>query len=450
MKIRRKWLLLIMMFVGLISILIWAVLKNDQETVEAAEEQVLKATGEIQAIDVFADQRVSLTKEGDNWTVPHVDQSIYRERVQGFITAMTEMKGEAIDVDRSSVALKFPNVTVKFTNQAGEGQRISVGQMHPNREQYYIEHMERQQVYLVDRTVIETIPLHPNDIVDQRLISIAPNQLQQITIHNGTEHIELQKESPYSDAEALAHISGWYMHEPYEGVYSVGFTPMQEILNGIEQLEATKTVDDESDVGLTDSNFSITFMSENQRKQTVVIGDPAPEQQYYAKVKGEDQIYTLETALLDPYSRPSFDMIDKFVSIISLDVLNQLTIDTSSGEKIRIEVDHKQSSTDQDGKQDFFINDKKIEEQSFRNMYQSVAGLTVDRHLKKEPKTEEADVTMTYEIRLENGDVKTKKVNFVSLNQEEFAVQLREQVMEFAIKKEKVYQAIETIRNGEG
>src|SRR5699024_6807473 len=249
------------------------------------------------------------------------------EKMNLFIESMKEMTGEEAEVETKDVNLDFPNVTVAFTNEEEEIQRVAIGQLDTQQERYYVEHKEKETVYLVDRTVIETIPLQKEALFNNQILSMSSESVEEIQINNGTEEILVNKTSPFSEEESLAHISGWYMHKPYNGIYSIAYSKMEAIVLGIDQLEQSETIMDEGNYGFTDSDFSIAF-SDGDISETLSIGNPAANNHYYAKLGGTEEVYTIPTELLDAYSYQAFDMIDHFVEILALEAVSGLVIET--------------------------------------------------------------------------------------------------------------------------
>src|SRR5690625_3711125 len=155
-----------------------------------------------------------------------------------------------------------------------------------------------------------------------------------MNIDNGVETYELAPVSPYTEEEARTNLSGWYMYDHYNNIYSVKYNPMSEMIYGIKDIEWLEIIEDPDEdletYGLADVNFKITFSSADD-EETILIGAPATAGSYYAKLEDDDRIFTVANKSLHPYSYQTFDLVERFVKIIAVDVLKQHDIQTPAG-----------------------------------------------------------------------------------------------------------------------
>ncbi|UOQ48369.1 DUF4340 domain-containing protein [Gracilibacillus caseinilyticus] len=440
-KKQSWWLLFLIIAVGIIIAL--GVL-SDEPAEEANsstnEVSLLENTDQIEHIKVFADQNVEVEKNNEDWQLVNNEQPVDTEKMNSFVSAMKDMKGEETDVKKRNVNLGFPRVTVAFTDASGEKQQISIGQLDKESNRYYVAQSEQDKIYLVDSSVIQTIPLKNQDLLQTGLLSISADALTELKIDNGTEEIVLSNEPVFSEEESLAHISGWYMHKPYQGVYSVAYSKMEEMLLGLEQIQQTGTASADEDHGLDNAAFTITFSAE-EKSETLLVGNPAAENQYYVKLKGEETIYTVPTDVLDPYSYKAFDMIDHFVDIVALEVLSELKI-TTSAQSYNFTFDHEEN--DSEIKTTVHHQEETVNTEDFRAIYQSLAGLRFDEPV-EDVSNEEAELTIEYTIQSQQSKI-THQVSFIPLSDETYAVKTNDNPAEFSIKKEKVTKVLDQLK----
>jgi hypothetical protein len=294
--------------------------------------------------------------------------------------------------------------------------------------------------------LIDALPSSQEDLYDRSIVKITSEQVRKINIYNGIETIELAPESPYSEEEVRTNLSGWYMHEPYDNIYSIKYNPMSEMIYGIKNIEWLEVVDESgSDLekyGLIDINFKITFSSDD-RQETILIGAPATNQSYYAKLADGDKVFTVDNRALHPYSYQAFDLVEKFVKIIAIDVLKQLEIQTENESYLitadRIDVDGEESESNST----FKINDQEIEEVAFRELYTLIAGVSVSEE-SNDIIYSTPEVTMLYTIIDSNVGEKEISVDLVHYDEENYAVFLDGKA-DFLVKKEDLSQMIESI-----
>ncbi|MGP4041445.1 DUF4340 domain-containing protein [Gracilibacillus sp. D59] len=440
---KTRTLIYVIISIIVLSALLFILVNVNQNKKEAdgTSEQIIESFEQVTDIQVFASENVTLTKKKQGWQVVDAENEVDTDKMESFLLAMEEMTGEAVEVDKKNVNLDFPKVTVSFADTEGNTQKISVGQMNGQGDRYYVEQLEKEKIYLVDRSSIETIPLKRTALLDTKILTISAEDVTGMEIDNGTEVIQLSKESPYSEKESLAHLSGWYMHEPYQNVYSVAFSKMQEMVVGIDKLEQVETVNGEGDYGFTDSDFSIEF-SNGQKQEKLIVGDPAANNQYYVQIDGKQEVYKLPTKLLDPYSHQAYDMIDRFVHIVSLNVIDELSIKTPE-DKVTYTMEHEETNAEE-VKTTVFHEGEELNTESFRDGYKQLAGLTFDEAYNGEAVEEEPEVTITYLITDENNEITKNTIEFSSISDTHYAIMKNNNnQIDFTVQKDKLHQALE-------
>ncbi|SFL52039.1 protein of unknown function [Gracilibacillus orientalis] len=442
MKKTRTLIYVLISIVGL-SVLLFLLVNANQDTNDTDEDstQLIERFEQITNIDVLASENTSLTKTEQGWQVVDAENEVDTNKMDSFLLAMEEMTGEAVEVDKKNVNLNFPKVVVSFTDQEGETQKIAVGQMHEQGEQYYVEHQEKETIYLVDRSSVEMIPLQRVALLNNKILTVTSEDVTEMKIDNGKEVIQLSKESPFSEKESLAHISGWYMHKPYQNVYSVAFSNAEEMVVGVDGIEQVETVNGEGDYGFADSDFSIVF-SNGEKDEKLVVGDPAADNQYYVKVEGKEEVYTIPTDLLDPYSHQAYDVIDHFVHIVSLEVIDELSIETPE-DQVTYTMEHEETAEDV-VETTVFREGEELETEVFRDDYKQLAGLTFDEVYNGQQVDEEPEIIISYLITDENNETIENTIEFRAISDTHYAIiKNNSNQIDFTIEKDKLQQAIE-------
>src|SRR5699024_1475913 len=174
----------------------------------------------------------------------------------------------------------------------------------------------------------------------------------------------------------------------------------------------------------------------------ILIGAPATGTTHYAMLEGDQTVFTIDNQALLPYSYQAFDMIEKFVKIISVDVLKELRIQTLHGDDISIMIEHDGESDSNDL---FQINGQTINEQDFRDVYKVIAGLSISEEV-TDASYETPEATMNYIILDKDDNEKEVIVEFVHYDDENFAVFIDEKA-DFMMKKEDFTHMIEQINH---
>ena len=278
----------------------------------------------------------------------------------------------------------------------------------------------------------------------QPVLSIKADQVRHLTLENGEKTIELVPDSPYSEEEVRTNLSGWYIHLPYQNVYSVKYNPLVDMLYGIAELKWNEIIGEKENLdkyGLEQPDMKLTFQTE-EGEETLLIGDQAGEGKRYAKLTDGEQIGTIAEDVLEPYQLQAFELVEKFVKIIAIDVLEQLQINYGDQE-ILIEIDHPIEQEDQESPL-FFIDDQAVEEDTFRNLYKNIAGLSVDDTV-EDATYHSPEATMVYTIfNQEQKEKQEIKVELVSYDKQNFAVFLNGKA-DFLLKKDVFEQMLKKI-----
>ena len=290
----------------------------------------------------------------------------------------------------------------------------------------------------------DEIPAVTQNKLEKSVFQIATDKVNEIIISNDVEKIKLLPNSPYSEEEVRTNLSGWFMHGPYKNVYSVKFNKMSDMLYGLEDIKPEKIIDEHEgnldEFGLANVDFKITIGS-GDREETILIGAPANNESRYAKLETHDRIFTINNVALEPYSYQAFDIVEKFVKIVAIDVLKQLTIQYLDQELV-ITVEHEV------GLKSGFnveINGNQIEENKFRKLYKTIAGLSVEEAI-EDAKYDIPVATMIYTILDSHTGEKDVKVELIPHNDKSFAVFIDNKA-DFLIDKKKFIEMIEEINN---
>lgn len=313
------------------------------------------------------------------------------------------------------------------------------------KKQYPIEEVKDKETdLLMEDAEIDKLPTTHQNVEDKSIVQIASEKVNKIVIYNGAQKIELSPDSPYSEEEVRTNLSGWYMHQPYKNIYSIKYNKMSDMLYGLNGLKWERILDGNvtnlAEFGLKDVDFKISIGSEDQ-EETILIGGPANEDSNYAKLETDDSVFTINKKALLPYSYQAFDIVEKFVKIVAIDVLKQLTIQYLDQE-LTINIEHEEGL---ESNIKVEINGEKIEEKEFRNLYKVIAGLSV-KDVIEDAKYNTPEATMIYTILDSNMGEKEVKVEFVSLNEKSFAVFIDNKA-DFLVEKEEVVKMIDEINN---
>lgn len=445
---KRKYLIAIGVVVISLAVVLFFITKEtstNKEDNKQETELLIKNSQQIDNVTFQMGTPVTLVKEKDEWKIKDSDQAADQTKIKTALTTLFSWEGEKVNVKKKDVGLDFPQVKLILGSSEGEKQEWAIGDLNSQSTAYYVENKNTDTIYLVTSTMIETLPLQKQGYTDNKIITITAETVNNITINNGVETIELTNDGPYPEEESRANLTGWYVHAPYEGYYNAAYSKMSDMIYATDQFEMTELVatnpTDLTEYGLDKVEFSIKFETA-EKTEEVLIGSRAAGSNYYAKLAGETAVFTISNQLLEFYSYQAFDLLDGYVKIIALDVMEKLIIE-SPNLSTEIVMEHTKE-TNAEGEEEissvFSVDDRIIEEDAFRQAYKFVAGLKVSKVV-KDATYQEPAVQLTYIIGLGKDNQKEIDVAFVPYDADYYAVFV-DQIADFLVLKEDVNQML--------
>ncbi|MFC4321564.1 DUF4340 domain-containing protein [Litchfieldia salsa] len=413
-------------------------------------ENLISNAKTLKEIHVFhEDDKVSLIKRDTGaWDGVDLEREQDRVKVDNTIVNILSLQGMKVnEVSEDDTGLKSPFITLELIDETGALENVYIGSLSQDKRFYYVSLATNKVIYQVPIEMIEQLPLESHDLTNNAITDIKSDTVKHITIDNGKQTIELLPSSSYLEEEVRTNLSGWFMHQPYKGVYSVKYNKMADMLYGIDKLEFEEVigehVEGDHQYGLTDVNHSITIATDS-KQDTILIGKLVDDHSYFAKMKSDNKVFTISKKVLEPYSFQAFDIVDQFVKILALDVLSKVKVNTPEDEIVMV-IKQKNMQTSSESKQnlEFQLNDQLIEDKEFRDLYKSIAGLSVTGEV-LDAQYKQAESTITYTLNLANNDTKEIIVEFVPYNDRHYAVFI-DQSADFIIEKQRVQEMIELL-----
>lgn len=437
MKPKYKWLFFSVLIVLSVSVLIILSQHPDSESTQEKKEkeQVSFFSNIDQVQEININNSISINKQGQGWQVEEVTEKLDDLKIERTVNNVLSMGGVIMDDENiKNSGLENPWMTIDILGMKDEKITVSIGQQNEGDNYYYASITGDSNIYKVEPAIIDSIPTSADKLVYNRMVEIRPNLLEEIIIYNGEQTIELKPESSTSEEENRTNLSGWYMHQPYKGEYSVKYNHMSDMIYGVELFEKMEVVkesgQDLGTYGLDIVDFHITFKGDGV-EETLLIGNPASNQSYYAKLESNDEIVTVPREIVTIYSYQAFEMVEKFVGIYALDVVESIEIKSGANE---IQIDKKEDN--------FRINQTLIEEEKFRDLYKEIAGLSVDEEADKAI-SDSPKATIEYMIDLGN-QYKDILIEFVEYDKDTYAV-VRNGITDFLIDKSKLLELVNQI-----
>lgn len=392
---------------------------TEEKSTSENKKTLLSSIKEVKQIQINSE--VILKKVArDQWEAIDLEREADTSKINHAVETISALEGTKTDKNMEETGLTTPQVEIEIVGEEEEKVSIFIGAKTDDNLSYYVSISGEDAIFKVDAVTVEAIPFQKHAVTDNHFLAITSETVNEIIIDNGIQTIRLKPESEYEEEEVRTNLTGWYMHEPYDGAYSVKYNKMTNMIYGLDKLEIEKVISDKADnlkeYGLENVDFTITLNS-NDESEKILIGDPAGgAQTYYAMLKGKSTVFTIRKEALNPYSYQAFDIVERFVKILAIDIVKQLKIEGKAKEHV-IDITHNENDTNEDERVTaltFKIDGKPIGEDSFRDLYKQIAGLSVDKEV-EDAAYQKPEASISYTILTDKSNKKEILIELVQI-----------------------------------
>lgn len=432
---------------------------EDQDTsiklTSTSEEKVLQFTlkNDSRKLNFFQDKEKN--KESYPWKLDYPYYiKLNKYRVNDIIYNLAKLKADRIIAenpdDLTAYGLDKPQgiVTATFTENVINNSnylQLSIGQRSGSGIGYYTRIKGDTKVYLIKSYIINEFFQPINHFRDKNLAVIDVKNINYLKIIN-EDMLEIQAISENQDLLTAGIFSNYMMTEPYQYTQMVNETILNEKLETIPaQIIANEMIEDRKPdlqkYGLNPAKKQLIIGDKNNNRIHILLGHELDDTYYYAKLKNQDEIFTVEKDLYLITNSKPFELLDKLALLVNIKDVNRIKIERSVKEKYDIEIKRTQRlnvSTDKDEQNEldekYYINSTEVVEKPFKEFYQVLIGLMYDAENPK-PDKKATDIKITY--YLNNADTPEVNISFTAFNRDFYAF-YREGVSEFLINRRQV------------
>ena len=413
---------------------------------------------------------IVLEKTGETWQLLYLDGIIPpgeldQRQIRNLADSLARIWIERIvdeeAQDLSVYGLDDPSAWAMLTDSSGKKAVYYLGNITPSRNSYYFMEEGDEKIYSVFAFTADSLRFSI-DSIRQRLLF--PNfelwDLAQLRIEGtiegtteGTEDsivIEIRPESvlPYLASSFSTHI----LSSPYLLPRGTNTEALNLLISGLKNLTIDRFIDQSIDQSIEDVPLSLApygldkptriFLQAGGYSLNLLIGNPINGNRY-AKLEDGRHVFTL-AGLESLVNAKPFPLIDKFALLVNIMSADHLSI---SGAERTLNVDLLNSS-DQNHDSAFFINGKKAEEESFKDFYETVIGLTIEAEHPGTAGPQSAalqagnDPEITIEYRLNNPPGGRASITLLPYNRDFYALR-QEGAVEFLISRNQVRRIFE-------
>ena len=331
--------------------------------------------------------------------------------------------------DLSVYGLDNPSATAIIAFTDGTSATLFAGAKTPTKVAYYVQLEGDPKVYAVRNYTINRFFTELDDMRDRDIPLPNPQAITYFKL-TGEQVIEIVKMDEEDDFIG-SQFASMKLVQPFKQERSIDtqrFSELIEILPGAVTIE--EFVDDNpSDLsvyGLDPPKYE-WIMRDEESFVHLLFGNDVGEDEIHVKLPDDIKVFTLAKSSLPIYDIKPFTLVDKFVLIPNIDIVDEFTIN-GFGKTFISEIKREKKLSVQEGEEDevistYFVDGTEIEEDPYKDFYQSVIGLLVDA-VNPEPKPMGTpDVTIVYKLG-EEAPVASARADFVKLSHDFYAVYL--------------------------
>lgn len=374
---------------------------------------------------------LSLVKKDDKWVYEEkqdlkLDENMVNTIVQNFtaLTAEKSVENEASDLDK--YGLKNTKNTAAVSLNDGSNYTLELGNQTPGGSSYYLKLKDKNEVYIVSQSAGEAVKYSLNDLRSKELATIDTADLKYLKITNlKGETIEIKANDAQNNDEKQYGVNAFIMTKPYSNAHGVDAEKLTKLTDTIKGLSIADFASDSSKelskYGLDKPRLEL-LAKDSKKEFHLYFGKDMDDNSVAFKAAGAPEVYTMSKESMEALNANPFDLIDKFVYIINIDLVDKITIENGAQKDV-ITLSRTTKKAEKEGEKDetvtaYKINDKEVSEDPFKKFYQVIIGLKIegvnDKNLSEKP-----EVRIVYNLNSPNK--KTTVVSFAEYSSDFYA-----------------------------
>ncbi|MFW5788593.1 MAG: DUF4340 domain-containing protein [Spirochaetota bacterium] len=460
----KRWIRLAAVVGAIAAMVVALVVLRSQDPDASSEEPTPSLDEDSERVTLLqndrdAIERIAIDGDETDLTIERVSDGEFRpvyehdvdfdrsrvDRVVSQAASMTSRRviGEVDDL--SEYGLDEPSATITVERSDGERQRIAVGSMTPARDAYYVMRPDDGNVYTVFDSWVRPFFTTLDAMRVRSIPQVDFQALERIvieTLEGRTIRTELV---PESEEDPELGFSRFAVYEPFSRRFQANTNWFEELQEALESLQIGTFVDDAPDdlaeYGLAPPRARVLIEDEETTLEVLVGAET--EGGRFATFPDAQSVFVLSG--IEPIvDVRAYDTISPFALIVNIDLLDTFVVETGdqtfTGRIERTPVDDPETE-EEEFDEAYFLNDRQIDEDTFKDLYQWAIGLQLDAEIAADeiPTTDELAarepiVSITYNLTDDHGPL---SVSFVPQNAN-FAAVVRDGRAEFLIARTKL------------
>lgn len=447
------------MVLAVLIVVYFAYNKNDTPKDTDKENAPLEENIDVASIDtdkvnsihyIAKDADIKLILDNDRWIsendpIRPINQS-YVSNMINLVEKVNARRLVSENVnDLSEYGLDNPSAYLKLTMEDGTSLTLRIGDKSTGINGNYGMVNEDNKVYLLNPTYgagLEYSDIDFTDVESKPEISAETIEHIRVIKRNGDD-FELIKDENNKYNYLNANISNWVITKPYEAAYAADTSKISEVQGNYTEFRFQSCVDysgtNFGQYGLEDPAASI-YVKYDDKEYTLYVGDKAGENYYYVKREGSDYIYTMIASLVDVMlNREAFELLNSLILIPNIDNVDSIDIEID-GTAYKMEIKRTNGSNDdgkEEVKEEYYINNKELDGESFKKVYQNMISASYDAEVKEDIKHDDnTKPYLTIKYNLKSDDNRSHQVSFLPYDDSFYLVDTGNKINFFADKRQ--------------
>lgn len=372
------------------------------------------------------------------------DVTFVSHRVDGVVSSATGLTSRRVigEVDDlSEFGLDNPAAAVRIELAEGGPIELRIGGQNPARDSYYVQRVGDPAVYSVFSSWVDPYFSTLDQLRDRTIPQVNPQALRRVevdTLAGRPIRASLRDEE---ERDPELGFSAFALTSPYQRHYQVNSNWLEELSTQLTTLTIERFVDDAptnlARYGLNPPRARFR-VADGDTTLEFLVGDQT-EGGRYAKYPDQPSVFVLQGVESMVSVRP-YDTVSSFVLILNIDLIDTFEV-RAGNERFVGRIERTEVEGEEDPLETFYLNDRVMEDEPFRKLFQWAIGLLFDAEGATRT-TGEPVATITYYL---NDGSQPRSVSFVPENANFLSV-VRDGRAEFVISRAKIQRMIAAFR----
>jgi hypothetical protein len=400
---------------------------------------------------------LTVVRKGKNWALAQdLPYAIQQKAVDNIGKSATSLAAFRLIAespeDLAQYGLSEPRCTITVEKKDGSTTVGYLGNRTPSKRNYYFTKEDDPAVYTISRyhgaNYLKTI----DQLRERQLATVNTKKISYLKI-DGERTLEITRLSREETERDLTALYSFRVLQPYRNKRGIDSTGFEELIKSLPSSVTARNFiehdpEDLSPYGLDNPRVTLTI-EDDKAGFTLRFGDTVNEDEVYAKLAGDPQVFTMSKGALDFLSYKPFSVVSKFALIVNIEKVETLTItgpeDQYVMDILREEQEGGEEEKEKEVKTTYLFNGEEVEEEVFKQLYQETIGLMIDAENPQpdytgEDKQGEPHLRLQYDLNVAPYQVSIELFDFNT----DFYALYRNGISEFLVSKSQVEKLLNT------